>query len=262
MQDVVIIESCPKCGGKHKYELRVVRVGITSGAAKVQERTIFRNRLFRCPAVGESFQHRFSLQEDCNTEIIELHVGRLLSDMQSRNATLRESHVFASYSRVDEWLVTPIVHVIRAVGVSVFQDIDSIPYGKRWRPVIESSVQSASTVLVFWCNHSQASKEVRKEWELAVTSGKDVVPTLLDDTPIAPRLSEFQFVDLRSLFPGHSDGPRDPATRARLKGDAAEILRHRLFSFSKDEYNEQLDDFTLAAALLWSHLQERAGTIH
>ena len=262
MQDVVTIESCPKCGGKHKYELEVVRASVTSDARKAQERTVFRNRIFRCPAVDESFEYRFSLHEDCNTEIIEVHVGRLLPDMQSEDTTLLESHVFVSYSRADEWLVTPIVHVIRAVGVSVFQDIDSIPYGKRWRPVIESSVQSASTVLVFWCNHSQASKEVQKELELAIISGKDVVPTLLDDTPMAPQLSEFQFVDLRSIFPRHFAGPNDPTTRGRLRDDAAEMLRHRLFSFSKDEYNKQPDDFTLAAALLWSHLQERAHTIH
>ena len=113
------------------------------------------------------------------------------------------SHIFVSYSRVDESLVTPIVHVMRAIGVGVFQDIDSIPYGKRWRPVIEKTIDQAQVVLVFWCEHSQKSDEVRNEWRRAVQADKDVVPALLDDTPLDAELAEFQAVDLRSLGPSH-----------------------------------------------------------
>ena len=107
------------------------------------------------------------------------------------------AHVFVSYSRADRPLVTPIVQVIRAVGVEVFQDVDSIPPGKRWRPVVEETIESADIVLVFWCVHSQCSHEVRKEWQRALDLGKDIVPVLLDSTPILGELAEYQAIDLR-----------------------------------------------------------------
>lgn len=115
-------------------------------------------------------------------------------------------HVFVSYSRVDQPLVTPIVHLLRSVGPTVFQDIDSIPHGKRWRPVIEESIDAADVVLVFWCEHSSRSTEVRWEWTNAAHADKDVVPIRLDDTMMDPDLAQFQAIDFRYYSSHHGKG--------------------------------------------------------
>ena len=117
---------------------------------------------------------------------------------------ITEAHIFVSYSRIDEALVTPIVQVMRAIGAGVFQDIDSVPYGDRWRPCIEDSIDRATVVLVFWCAHARDSQEVRNECKRAIGASKRVVPTLLDDTPLEESLAEYQAIDLRTLAAAHA----------------------------------------------------------
>lgn len=137
-----------------------------------------------------------------------------------------EIQIFVSYSRFDQPLVTPIVQVIRAVGGGVFQDVDTIAPGKRWRAVIEDSIERASIVLVFWCAHACASKEVRAEWEQAARAGKDIVPIRLDDTPLDRLLAEFQAIDLRALAAAHI---RELATgRHHLLPGEADLVRRRI----------------------------------
>jgi TIR domain len=88
------------------------------------------------------------------------------------------AQVFVSYSHRDKALVTSIVHLLRAIGGTVFQDADSIPPGKRWRLIIEESIDHATTVLVFWCAHARESDAVREEWQLAVKQNMEIFETL------------------------------------------------------------------------------------
>ena len=50
---------------------------------------------------------------------------------------------------------------------------------------------------MFWCRHASESKEVSSEWQAAVEQGKDVLPLLLDDTPVPSELGAFQWIDFR-----------------------------------------------------------------
>lgn len=146
-----------------------------------------------------------------------------------------ETRVFVSYSRADQALVTPIVQILRAVGGAVFHDLDSIPPGRRWRPVIEDSIDHAAVVLVFWCDHARTSDEVRQEWQRAIRAGKAVIPTLLDDTPLDSGLGEFQAIDLRALALVHATGPRN------LLPGAEELARRRLLDARCHNHLRALD---------------------
>jgi hypothetical protein len=107
--------------------------------------------------------------------------------------------IFVSYSHQDVGLVQPVVGLLRATEDLVFQDLDSIKPGRRWRREIEEALYAAQLFVLFWCYHSSQSAEVRKEYELALTIGKDVLPVLLDTTPLPEQLNEFQWVDFRHL---------------------------------------------------------------
>jgi hypothetical protein len=108
--------------------------------------------------------------------------------------------VFISYSRSDESIVTPIVNIIRAVGVGTFQDIDDIPFGKRWRPIIENSIKKAKFFLIFWSTHSANSKEVQRELKQAINLDKSLIPVIMDSTPFPSELKEFQYIELKNIF--------------------------------------------------------------
>jgi hypothetical protein len=107
--------------------------------------------------------------------------------------------IFISYSHQDAQLVEPTVSILRGIADHVFQDVAIRP-GKVWKKELEDALRSANLVVLFWCHHSATSDEVRKEIDVAMKAGKDVLPVLLDETPLPPRLAAFQRVDFRKAM--------------------------------------------------------------
>jgi hypothetical protein len=77
-------------------------------------------------------------------------------------------------------------------------------------------------VVVFWCQQSSESPEVENEYRSAIEAQKEVVPVLLDSTPVPPALGAFQWIDFRELgrekharlgAPG-PEAPASPAVRS------------------------------------------------
>ena len=109
----------------------------------------------------------------------------------------QETAVFLSYSHADASLVAPVVKLLRVNKSLVFQDIDRIRPGKKWREEIADALAEAQLVVVFWCAHASRSDEVAREWKTAIEQRKDLLPLLLDATPLPAELSEYQWIDFR-----------------------------------------------------------------
>ncbi len=118
--------------------------------------------------------------------------------------------VFVSYSHADASLVAPVVKLLRVNKSFVFQDIDRIQPGKKWRSESNKALAEAQLVVVFWCHHANRSNEVSKEWKAAIEQEKDLLPLLLDATPLPPELSEFQWIDFRGTV-GENHTPIEPS---------------------------------------------------
>jgi hypothetical protein len=119
--------------------------------------------------------------------------------------------IFVSYSHHDASLVTPVVRLLRSTNDFVFLDSDSIKPGQKWRQALSEAMEQANLVVVFWCTHSKQSTEVESEYRSAIEARKDVLPVLLDSTPVPPALDQYQWIDFRELGRGrHSieDLPR------------------------------------------------------
>lgn len=108
--------------------------------------------------------------------------------------------VFISYSRRDKAIVAPLTNLMRLGGGQVFRDADSIAPGKRWSLVIADSITNAKVFVVFWSRHSSTSSAVKDEISHAINQAKNVVPVLLDDTPISGDLAQYQWLDFRPLI--------------------------------------------------------------
>lgn len=126
------------------------------------------------------------------------------------------TRVFVSYSRADAALVAPVVKLLRANRSYVFYDIDDIQPGKRWRGEIDRGLAEAELVVVFWCDHALRSDEVRREWATAIDRNKDLVPLLLDATPLPAALGEFQWIDFRTMVGTTHGSMHAPAGPARV----------------------------------------------
>ena len=117
--------------------------------------------------------------------------------------------VFISYSHEDGASVAPVVKLIQAVrGDLVFQDTVNLIPGKKWATQIQEALNQSHMVILFWCRHSMSSEYVKKEWQSAISQNKDILPILLDDTKLIPPLSDYQWIDFRSIeFHKKSDRP-------------------------------------------------------
>lgn len=139
--------------------------------------------------------------------------------------------VFVSYSHSDASLVGPVVRLLRVNESLVFQDADGIPPGKRWRDEIAKALAESNLVVVFWCHHASRSSEVSHEWRAAIEQKKDLLPLLLDATPLPAELGDFQWIDFRgTVGANHSavdSGAKELESRASAPPPMA-ISRRRL----------------------------------
>ena len=108
-------------------------------------------------------------------------------------------NIFVSYSPADSELVSAIIAILSSSNSALaYCDADSIRTGGRWREEVGNTISEADVVLMFWCYHSHTSYEVRKEFALALEHGKDVLPLLLDATPLPSKLADRRCIDFRA----------------------------------------------------------------
>ena len=132
-------------------------------------------------------------------------------------------NIFVSYSPGDSELVAAIVSVLCANNSALAccdSDMIRTPGGAHGDP--RSVIAESDVVLVFWCHHSFTSYDVRKESDLAIELGKDVVPLLLDDSPLPRKLAGCRCIDFRNRAGAMHEGspeqqqPKDVAVKAEV----------------------------------------------
>jgi len=139
--------------------------------------------------------------------------------------------VFISYSHEDAGRIAPIIKLVGALREDlVFQDIRSIEPGKRWEPQLLDALNHARIVIVFWCEHSEKSEYIRKEYEIAINAGKDILPLLLDDTELPRALNAYQWIDLRGA-----------EFHTRWRRITNKFRRKRFHYYPTDEFGNYVD---------------------
>jgi hypothetical protein len=121
------------------------------------------------------------------------------------------ANIFISYSHEDSDLVSPVVQLLHLNASFVFQDITGIRLGKKWQKEIDEALTKADIVIVFWCFHASCSDAIKSEWTTAIKHDKDVLPLLLDATPVPTELSEYQWIDFRATVGGNHNKEKTEA---------------------------------------------------
>jgi len=143
-------------------------------------------------------------------------------------------------------VVKPIVKLLRSTDTGVFIDRDEIQLGKRWRDQILQAIGECKAFWLFWCRHAADSREIRLEYQQGLSREKDILPILLDATPLPKPLDEFQWLDMSQSLGTHT-GQAQGEVRYRggtgkhagslLPGElenAAEKLRSWIIRYSAD----------------------------
>lgn len=117
--------------------------------------------------------------------------------------------VFVSYSRVHDSLVGNLTKILGVGGRLVFRDVESVKPGEEWEKSIFDSLTNAKIVVVVWCSHANESQWVLREAELAAQLNKEIIPVLIDSTPLLPCLAKFQWIDLQKDVNHARSSPQD-----------------------------------------------------
>jgi hypothetical protein len=153
-------------------------------------------------------------------------------------------NILVSYSPADNDLVSAIVSVLSASNSSlVYCDADALRTSGRWREELGTTLSEAHVLLLFWCHHSNTSYEVRKELTLALEQGKDILPLLLDGTPLPTKLANRRYIDFRA----HAGVIHEGSPEQVEPGDVAErVQADRLIARDISRQYEELLVMSLA----------------
>ena len=103
-------------------------------------------------------------------------------------------HIFISYSRRDADFAQSLLERVQGAGFEVWMD-SILPVGFDWRQEIDQAIRQAFVVLVVVSPDSKGSEYVTYEWAFALGLGIKVIPLVLEDTSLHPRLESVQHID-------------------------------------------------------------------
>ena len=120
------------------------------------------------------------------------------------------SHLFLSYSRKDELIVSTLSRLLATsfaglktssgeTNALIFQDVESMSIGEPWAEQVDAAIEKCAKMFVFWCCHSASSSEVAREYSRALSLGKSVIPVLMDSSTLPAQLAPIHGLDMRRL---------------------------------------------------------------
>jgi cellulose biosynthesis protein BcsQ len=99
---------------------------------------------------------------------------------RSAGAGALRGRVFVSYASEDRPRIARVAYALSAKGFDVFWDRETLLTGQSWRNQVESALDAADVVLVFWSQRSVSSAWVQEEAAEGLRRGI-LLPVLLDD---------------------------------------------------------------------------------
>ena len=105
--------------------------------------------------------------------------------------------VFISYSTAIGDFAELMKMKLESSGIDVWRDVNEIAVGEEWRNEIDYGLLNADSVILILNRRSSESSYVTYEWAFALGNGKHVIPVLLEDCEVHPRIKVLQYLDFR-----------------------------------------------------------------
>jgi len=102
---------------------------------------------------------------------------------------------FISHAKEDGDFAENLKGRMREEKLDGWIDIDVLEAGVDWRKEIDEAILSSPALVLVLSPDSKNSEYVTYEWAFALGSGLRIVPLMLRDTSIHPRLEVFQYLD-------------------------------------------------------------------
>jgi hypothetical protein len=96
---------------------------------------------------------------------------------------------FISYARADQQVVASLTGQLEKRGLRFFMDRKVLRPGEEWAPQLGKALQDSRMMVLCWSAHAAASQWVDSEINHCLITKRPVLPWLLDNTPLAPKLN-------------------------------------------------------------------------
>jgi len=106
-------------------------------------------------------------------------------------------HVFISYKREDFDFAENLIYRLEQAGFATWAD-PKIKTGEEWRTEIDLAVRDAFALVVIMTPEAKASEYVTFEWAFASGARVKIIPVMLRQTELHPRLETLQYLDFTS----------------------------------------------------------------
>lgn len=116
------------------------------------------------------------------------------TDERSKETQKRPS-LFISHSKDDGDFAENLKFTLEKEGFLGWIDTDVLEAGADWRQGIDDAILKSIAVILVLSPEAKKSEYVTYEWAFALGSGLRIVPLMLKETPIHPRLEIFQYLD-------------------------------------------------------------------
>jgi HEAT repeat protein len=111
------------------------------------------------------------------------------------------THVFVSYTHEDEDFVADLVHHVEGAGIAVWVGGPKWRAGEDWHEEVDQAIRDAFALILVLTPEAVSSEYVAYEWALAMGLGKSLIPVLLRDAGLHPRLTRIPALDFREARP-------------------------------------------------------------
>ncbi len=105
------------------------------------------------------------------------------------------STIFISYANKNESFARLAEMMLEQAGYDVWLDDQKLRAGDEWRRAIDDGITASVAILVVITPDSCESKYVTYEWAFALGSGRKVIPLLVSNSDVHPRLAALQHLD-------------------------------------------------------------------
>ncbi|MDD4651114.1 MAG: tetratricopeptide repeat protein [Methanothrix sp.] len=106
-------------------------------------------------------------------------------------------YVFISYSHKDSPFILKLAEYLRNFRISIWIDNRNLDGGQIWNEEIKKALQECNYFLIALSAYSEKSEEVKKELDAALSSGRAIVPIMIEDCNIPVEIGSLQCIDFK-----------------------------------------------------------------
>lgn len=106
-----------------------------------------------------------------------------------------DGRYFISHSKVDGDFAELLQLRLEKEGLEAWVDTDRLDPGVDWRQEIDDAIRQSRAVIAVMSPDARESEYVTYEWAYAWGCGTRIIPLMLRQTPLHPRLATLQYLD-------------------------------------------------------------------